>query len=251
MRAVKPADIVYLYDGSLAGFYTCVHKSVYAGELPFAIYPDGEEEPSFFPTLFVETDQEKALRVRDSIPAKISQQALDMVETVFLSCMKDKEKALLKFLLRAYAEGPRILHKIGDEEISILLKMENFVLHERHLLMGFVRFTDNNDILVSTISPKNFVLPLLRAHFVQRFHDERWLIYDDVHHAAMYYDGKQCDIFAMEGLPEVGEDIFYRDLWRLFYDTIAIVERTNPICRRSHMPKRYWKHMPEMAERNV
>ena len=30
------------------------------------------------------------------------------------------------------------------------------------------------------------------------------------------------------------------------YETIAIKERTNPVCRRNHMPKKYWKHLTEM-----
>jgi probable DNA metabolism protein len=37
----------------------------------------------------------------------------------------------------------------------------------------------------------------------------------------------------------------YRQLWRKFYDTIAIQERYNPKCRMTHMPKRYWGTMTE------
>jgi len=41
---------------------------------------------------------------------------------------------------------------------------------------------------------------------------------------------------------------FYRDLWRRFYDTIAIEGRYNPKLRMTHMPKRYWGTMTEFQE---
>ena len=38
----------------------------------------------------------------------------------------------------------------------------------------------------------------------------------------------------------------YQELWRRYYDTIAIRERLNPKCRMTHCAKRFWNHMLEM-----
>ena len=43
------------------------------------------------------------------------------------------------------------------------------------------------------------------------------------------------------------EEERYRELWKSFYDTIAIKERYNPRCRMTMMPKRYWGHMTEFS----
>ena len=47
-------------------------------------------------------------------------------------------------------------------------------------------------------------------------------------------------------LPEAGaEERRYQDLWRRFYDTIAVEGRINPQLRRGNMPMRYWPNMTE------
>jgi probable DNA metabolism protein len=42
------------------------------------------------------------------------------------------------------------------------------------------------------------------------------------------------------------DDKEYQRLWKSFYDAIAIPERANEKRRRGFMPKRLWKHLPEM-----
>ena len=41
-------------------------------------------------------------------------------------------------------------------------------------------------------------------------------------------------------------DDSYIDLWLSFYDAVAIDERKNEKLRMQNMPKKYWKHLPEM-----
>ena len=49
--------------------------------------------------------------------------------------------------------------------------------------------------------------------------------------------------FSMAAPDQQEADI--RRLWKRFYDTVAIRERYNPRCRRTHMPQRYWATMTE------
>ena len=37
----------------------------------------------------------------------------------------------------------------------------------------------------------------------------------------------------------------YTDLWKEFFEPIAIKERENPRCQRTHMPPHYRKHVTE------
>ena len=41
------------------------------------------------------------------------------------------------------------------------------------------------------------------------------------------------------------EEIEYQNLWKLFFNTIAIKERTNPRCQMQYMPKKYWNDLIE------
>jgi probable DNA metabolism protein len=246
-----PSDVVYHYDGGLAGFFCCVYESVYFRELPAAILPEKEAQPTLFQIKTIITDRDKAARVRQSIPAKISRDALSLTENVFLSCLPQKELLLLRFLLLAYRQGAKTLQMMGHPDVAPLLKAEKHLLGEAHLLRGFVRFSDYEGILAASITPKNFILPYIAGHFCARFCQESFLIYDKTHKAALIYQEGRRRIVPLEHLPfpQAGEEeIRYRDLWKRFYHTVAIEARYNPKCRMTHLPKRYWENMTEMQE---
>ena len=245
-----PADVAYAYDGSFGGFLCCVYESVYSGELPIAILR-GDAQPVLMRMRSIETEPAKVERVRTSIPTKISPRALELVTTVFCSCLEEKELRLLEFLLQGYREGGKLCFKLGDAVVAPLLKAEKHLLGEAHLLRGFVRFADVGGALVSTISPKNYILPFIARHFTLRYKAEKFMIYDKTNHAALIYRDGKADIVEVENIvfPDVSQnEVRYQDLWKRFYDTIAIEGRENPRCRMTHMPKRYWENMLEVSD---
>lgn len=246
-----PTDTVYVYDGSLAGFYCCVHESIYGKEMPFAISREGDGQGTLFFRRQISTDTEKAQRVRSAVAGKISLRALQLVETVFLSCLEEKELALLHFLLTAFKTGAETVNMLAHPDVTPLINAEKHLLRERHLLTGFVRFTDDNGTLVATITPKNYILPFIANHFADRFHNERFIIYDKTHQAGLFYQDGNMEIVELEGV-EFGQisetEAHYRALWKQFYNTIGIKGRYNPKCRMGHMPKRYWENMTEMQD---
>ncbi|MGI6151992.1 MAG: TIGR03915 family putative DNA repair protein [Christensenellales bacterium] len=244
-----PADIIYTYDGSFEGFFCCVFESVYSRELPMDILPAEDAEPTFLRVRSIETDPIRAERVRASIPKKISHRALELVMAVFCSCLEKKELRMLQFLLRGYREGGKLCFKLGDPVVAQLLSAERHLLREVHLLKGFVRFADVGGALVAVITPKNQVLPYLARHFILRYEQEQFMIFDKTNKAALVYQGGKAEILRVEHVdfPEISEDeARYQALWKRFYDTVAIEGRENPRCRMSHMPKRYWENMVEV-----
>ena len=247
----QPSDVVYIYDGSIPGFYSCVYESVYTRALPMAIFPQAEAQPTLWPHKPIETDDASASRVRSAIFKKISPRALELSENVLFSCMRQKEIHLLRFLLKGFSEGKKITNMLGDPDVAPLLRAESHLLRERHLLLGFVRFSDAGGALTATITPKNFILPYIAGHFASRFSGEDFLIYDKTHKAALIYQNGKKQIIKTDGFtpPDVSKkEAYYRSLWKQFYDTVAIAARDNPKCRMSHMPKRYWENMVEMRD---
>ena len=254
------ADAVYVYDGSFDGFLCCVYESVYGGEFPLQITSALTQE-TLLPVREIVTDGSRAGRVLASIPRKISDRALELTQTVFLSCLPEKELRLLRALLRGYREGGRLYSSLGDADIAPLLMAERHLYMEAHLFKGFVRFSDYGGTLAGTITPKNFVLPFLASHFSLRYDNENWLLFDKTHKAALMYEGRRTENCRTPGrrarlisiehmdMPAVSEEeARYQSLWRHFYDTVAIEARENPRCRMTHMPKRYWENMLEVRE---
>ena len=246
-----PAEIIYTYDGSFEGFLCCVHESVYGRQIPMDILCEGAALPSFYDVSDIPVNLEKARRVYDSIPAKISNRALELVTTCFCSCMEKKELQILEFLLRAYREGGRLCFKLGDAAASPLLKAEKQLLNEAYLLRGFIRFEDVGGALAAEISPKNFVLPFIAGHFIQRYDNEQFMIFDKTHKAALVYQKGKAEILQIDQMtfPQISEiEAKYQALWKQFYKAVSIEGRNNPRCRMSHMPKRYWENMLEVKD---
>jgi len=44
-----------------------------------------------------------------------------------------------------------------------------------------------------------------------------------------------------------GEE-FYQKLWKSYFTHINIQERKNLKLQRQHMPRRFWKYLPEMRQ---
>ena len=95
------------------------------------------------------------------------------------------------------------------------------------------------------------MLPFLSGHFISRYSEENFFIYDKTHRAALLYENGKHHIVQLEHfeLPEVDDkEAQYRALWKQFYNKVSIEGRENPCCRRGHMPKRYWENMLEVQD---
>ena len=240
-------EIIYQYDGSFDGFLCCVYESYMQKECPTAIIGDGDDEPNLFEIRAVTTERAHAQRVYRSF-LKISPGVGPFLHRAFLTCMDDKEMAMYRFVVKLYREGAPLLTRLSDETYHPLRKAVRHLSCEAEALRGFIRFSELGGILGAEIEPKNRVLPILRSHFCDRYHNESFFVYDRTHREALLYSGGVSRIVPLEHFemaPPDENEANYRRLWRSFYDTIAIRERENPKLQQSNLPKRYRSTMTE------
>lgn len=251
MKARFPSSRkAYRYDGSYPGFLCCVFESFLHKETPPAILQE-EDSCTFYGEKWIETDEEHAGRVLRSLPRRISPAAAAFARDVFLTSLPEKELPLLRVLQEGFCSGGTVLNRLADDDLHLLGKAVRAMRNEAHLLLGFVRFSDYGGTLVSVITPKNYVLPILASHFRSRMPRESFLIYDRTHREGVLYRPGRLLFLPMESFtppPPDQTEAEYRALWRRFYHTVAIESRENLKCRASHMPKRYWGNMTEFQE---
>jgi len=244
-------DVAYLYDGSFNGLLCCVYESYYQKELPFSIFSHDQEQETIFSVKKIFTDEVKAKKVENSIGGSISQEALRMVRFCYLSHIENKEMAILRFLRMGYKVGSSVTDMLAHEDVRVITKAVQNVQGESHLFTGFLRFSEYSGVLAAIIEPKNFVLPIIAPHFCDRLPNEEFLIYDKTHKHAFIYQNGEKNLFPIENLelpPICEKEKRYRELWKQFYDTIAIEGRINPKLQMNNMPKRYWAHMTEFLK---
>lgn len=242
--------LIFAYDGSFEGFLSAVFDAFCLKTLPADIVIFGDEEPSLLKMHFVETNFEHAQRVKRGIAKKLGGKSLEMTERAFLFDGEGRENAIMRFLWKGFGEKTSIGGNIGDEDVNRVFKMCVSVNNEAERFRQFTRFFDYNGALFAEIHPKHYVLPLIKQYFCNRIKNEHFMIFDSEHGAALIHSPQKTAIIPVESLelPADGEDGFYSLLWKSYYRHIAIASRYNPACRRNHMPKRFWKYLPEMEE---
>lgn len=240
----------YLYDGTFEGFLTCIHAHYYH-EKASGIYRSDQYQASMLSDpIEMITDHEKASLVYDAIRSKISDFDLKRVYRVFLSSVDDKETKLLKYIILGFRMGYATSSLHGNPIVYDVQEAEIKVSREINRLSGLIRFSAlGNHVLYSPIEPDHDVIEFLADHFADRLKNESFVIHDLRRNKAVISSNGHWVMtqFTDEDLPELssGEEDFRR-LWKMYFETIAIKERTNPRCQKTLMPVRYWKNLTEM-----
>jgi probable DNA metabolism protein len=277
--------MIYLYDGAFDGFLTCVYEHYYSDKAD-GIHPPGAYQPDLLAaSRAVTTDTEKAAKVEASIRDKISPHALARVYRVYRASIDDKEMLLLNYLRFCFRYGPGAAFMHSHPLVHPVAIAEQKIANEVHRLCGLIRFSvvapskniaepsaaracgavavrheksadfaSPSESLYARVSPDHDALEFLAPHFADRFKNEAFIIHDTKRGRAVFAWHRRWHIadFTERDAALFGntarEDA-YRGLWREYFDTMAIKERTNPRCQRNLMPARYWRHMPEMQLR--
>lgn len=245
----------YLYDKTFEGLLTCIHHHYY-NEKATGIFPMDVYQPNIFNgSTDVITDEKKASIVYEAIEKKISSFDLRRVYKTFLSTIPEKENKILNYVRLGFKIGPKIGSLHGNPIVFEVQSAEKKVGFEVHRLMGLVRFDvlksrslEASEILYAEIEPDHDVAELLATHFSDRFAYEPFIIHDSKRNKALIAKGGDWYIsqFTKEDLSYFTRDTRdFPKLWKIYFDTIAIKERTNPKCQKRCMPSRYWKNLTE------
>ena len=216
------STVIYRYDGSYQGFLCCVAQCFQDKALPVSIRPYDEEQQSLYGSKDIPTRLELAQRVERSIPRRISPQALRLVREGFLTCLPQREMALLRFLLMGYKYGGQVVRLTTEPVVNTLEKAALSLRNEAHHILGFLRFADCGEFLAARITPKNTVLPLVAPHFCGRLSGENFMIYDETHQMGFLYRGREGqagEFFQADQVelpPPSREELCWQNLWKVF-----------------------------------
>lgn len=245
------ANLVYIYDGTLEGFLCCVYESYARREIPRDICTEGSQIPLCEEPEWIRTDFGHADKVYVSLDRRICLKAQDFIKKAFLTSIPGREVLMYRFIREGYRYGRAIFDRLTDDTVDRLTKAVLNLDREAANFTGFVRFASCDGVLVSCISPKNRVLPLISDHFADRFPDETFMIYDKTHKMAVVHKPEGTLLTSVDKLtlPPIDDaEKAYQALWRCFQHTVAIEERRNPRCQMNHMPKRFWEDMTEFTQ---
>lgn len=251
--------IVFRYDKTFEGLLTVVFDAYVRRTFPDVLLAEGEPLPLFSDEeLTVCTDPAKCDRVWKGLQKKLSASALALITTCWLSELPDVDQLLFRYIRKALDATRSIELNFGDPDVMEVARIFKKVSNERMRIMQFLRFQKAADgTYFAAVEPMYNVLSLVIPYLKDRFADQHWLFYDLRREYGYYYDlkevvevrfeEKQAHLlsgFLSDELMDADERLF-QQLWKQYFNAIAIKERINPRLHRQHLPVRFWKYLTE------
>ena len=243
-------DVFYIYDGSFEGFLSCVFEAFLNKEEPALITACPEVQLSVASEVKeIATDAQQAERVCAGIREKLGTGALTAAYHATLSAEQDAEAAALQYLKLGFKIGKKIYGALTDSRVIRMREISRAVKREAGRFLEFLRFSElEGGILFGEFEPEQNVLPLIMPHFAERLKTQPFIIFDKGRSLAGVYNTNEWTVIsgADPVLPRLSDnEREYRELWKLFFNSIAVKERINPDLQTQLLPKKYRKYITE------
>lgn len=250
---------VFYYDKTFEGLLTAIFDAYSRKTFPDRLLGHGEIEPMFTEEVYeVMTEEHKSSRVWASLQSKLSKTACNMLWAVWLSEEEGSDELLFRYIRKTFDSKVSIETNFGDEDVLSMVKLSKMVYREAEHVRQFARFQKAaDDIYFAPIAPKCNALPFSVDYFVDRFADQRWVVYDLKRKYGFYYDLKSAVEITLDNdsshmltgkLDEsmmADDEKLFQDLWKGYFKALTIKERINLKLQKQHMPRRFWKYLTE------
>ena len=166
-----------------------------------------------------------------------------------VACHRDAERwSLLYRLLWRITAGERtLMAREADPLVHRLQRMAAAVRRDQHRMTAFVRFRvledDDGPCSVAWYEPAHNVLRRTSPFFIDRFASLRFsIITPDL---TLHWDRRSARFEAGLGRASAPAADAMEDWWKRYYRAFFNPARANPRLLQSHIPKRFWRDLPE------
>lgn len=241
------------FEDILCGIYDAWMSRL--GHKAVRIEPEGCDRELFCSYRTVDADPRKAQKVIDAVRNKLSEPIYELIYESSLSCDPYRADKIYRFLIYAFAAGPKVTDMLQIPAVYELFSMHRYVTRESHQMIEFTRFSQMEDhILFGRISPRNDVLPLTAVHFADRIAGENWILYDCSRRKAVVHQADRGWVMVradseewQRRMEKQTDEASFESLWKVFHSSIAITQRTNYKCQRNLLPLRFRPYMTEFT----
>lgn len=250
---------IYVTDGSFEGLLCAVFAS-YNSPTPTAIVDAAIYQTNLFDDLIeIATDDAIARRVLKGIDAVSNGKAGRLCLMIFLSEFDDANLLIWRLIRKLMrVKNAEFLGNYADNDVLRAAQIRKMMSREIHRMQAFIRFQKARDgAWYALIDPDFDVVPLLDDHFVRRFADMHWHIFDVRRRYGIAYDGEAVRVIdSLDGLidstraqlPDAAldeQELAFQGLWKVYFDSVNIKARNNEKHHLRQLPKRYWKYLSE------
>ncbi len=210
----------------------------------------------FFTYIPLEPDAEKAQKVLNTIRRVCSDVVYERLFYAACADAADKGDAIYRYIQTALRMGSRVINHLKDPAVIRIMELARAVGNAEHHYLGFLRFIEiPGNILLARFSPKPRLTELIMPHFVDRFPEERFVIWDTIRNeAGIHVPGQNYIMLklterqtaALQGYTE--DNMEAEQMWKAFVESISIKERENKKLQQNNIPLHFRTYMPEFQK---
>lgn len=231
------------WEAMLTTIYEAWSSKAGHKNIKLMVEPVGQQ--SFFDEyIHVDADKDKADKVKSAIIEKISAYVYRELAFTAVAYEEDVLDNIYRVLLLGFSFGKDVLNMVQYKDVMRNNEIRKRVSREANRFQEVLRFHQLGDVYIAHYEPKSRVTEFLGYIFQDRMPSEKFVIVDDIHKEAAihnkdedFYMWKLTEEELKNLLKSEDENDEYTDLWKLFYETIAIKERENEKLRTSMFPK--------------
>ena len=204
-------------------------------------------------------DAEKAAKVINTIRRLCSDTVYERLFYAACADAPDKADAIYRYIQTALRMGNKVLNHLTDSAVVRIMELARAVGNAEHHYLGFLRFIEiPGNILLARFEPKPRLTELIMPHFVDRFPEERFVIWDTkrneagVHVPGENYIMMKLTPHQVSMLQSYTEDNMEAEqMWKVFVESISIKERENRKLQQNNIPLHFRNYMPEFQQKNL
>ncbi len=178
---------------------------------------------------------------------------VDLAQDVVLNRAEDRFDLLYRLLWRL-REAPHLLAVVTDADVARARLMQKQVRDAEHKMHAFLRFRlvagpggtgdpSTVETYVAWFEPAHRVVERGAAFFVERMANLRFSILTP--ELCAHWNGETLAFTPGVDRSEAPDEDALEGYWRTYFASVFNPARVNPALMAQHMPRRYWRNLPE------
>ena len=244
---------IFLIDNNIDGLLSALYLS-----FTEKIYPDDVvDKKSFQPRLDalamdIISDNNKVNRVKTALFKYGGDDIIAHLKVCLSSCAVGSIYIAFKYAYLTLKKRRDVSEELSEKVVSDFSFTVQKVLHERHIVSGFLRFKESaGGVMYTQYAPDNDITSILAPHFLIRLGSLPFIIHDVRRGKIAISDGRAIKIDYTDlpvNFSPAETETAINALWRRYYKEINIKERQNLRQQTSYFPHRYRKYCFETWE---
>lgn len=236
-------------DGLLSGLFVSFTEKIY----PDQVWDKTVYQPRLDAIgINVEKDTAKAERVKKALYNYGGNDVIAHLRVCLSSCSPQALSTAFFYAHYMLEKRCDVSEHMNDKRVSDFSYTVQKVLHERHIMTGFLRFMQSsNGVMYAPYEPDNDITSLLAPHFLRRLGITPFVIHDVKRNKVAVSNGKTIKIMHTDLPPNFcpsDNEQHFSLLYKKYFKHINITERPHKKQQDSYFPRRYRKYCFETWE---